>query len=100
MATRKKKPWNSGLDMFGTGKGPEAPAPPGPMGLSTGQFMQPPERWRVVELVGEGAEQKRRVHMQGEQPWVGSESRARTEASLLQRAHGGVWVAEREDVVR
>jgi hypothetical protein len=58
--------------------------------------MLEPERWLVIELVGEGEQQRRVTHMQGVHPWVGSEARARTEAWLLQQAHGGVWVAERE----
>jgi hypothetical protein len=36
--------------------------------------------------------------MAGAHPWVGAEVRARTEAAMLQRVHGGVWTVEREPV--
>jgi hypothetical protein len=101
VAARKKKPWNAGLRLPGLkGEPPSKTPKPMPMGaaptgLTTGH-MVPPERWLVFEVIGEGDQQVRRPHMAGQHPWVGSESRARTEAAMLQRHHGGVWVAEKE----
>lgn len=87
----KKPPWNAGKTLLPSLEDPSYQHVPEPLpgkvhvGHSTSNFSVASERWNVVEVLHDGSEV---LHMAGDHTWVGSESRAETEAAWLSRSTG------------